>query len=109
MCFLTTAERGPSRRAHQESCDTPPTSVAEAICRLNGWYESGIPFFTRESIEFVSKQLQCRPIHGHISVKGIDGVTVQFDVLTGEIHEGFQEELEYELSVYCVYLTHWQA
>ena len=102
MCFIM-CKRGPSRLVQQESCNTPPSSVAEALGRLDEWYKSGIPAFTRKSIQDISEQFQRRPIHGQkIWTKGLDGVTVEWDVLIGEISDRCQGDWEHVVSVYKV-------
>lgn len=85
------------RAARQEP--SHETLVAEAVACLDQWYKAGVPFFTKESIRAVSKQLKGPLIDGDtIFVKGLNGVTVEFKVATGRIRSFPQEpETEYEL------------
>lgn len=77
----------------------PPATAEQAIARLNGWNEAGVPFFTREAIQEVAEQLKRPFFPGQkILVKGLDGAFVEFDVRTGETYDSFDEEgFQYEV------------
>ena len=80
--------RGPCHWVNSET--VPVSSVTEAMARINKLYEAGTPFFTKQSIREVSKQLRRSSLCGDkITVKAVDGVRVEFDVLTGETRNGF--------------------
>lgn len=65
-----------------------PASKSQAIAKLDQWYEAGVPFFTREAIRDINQQINRPFTPGQkILVKGLDGVSVKFDVMTGETRQ----------------------
>ncbi|PLB38825.1 uncharacterized protein BDW47DRAFT_104364, partial [Aspergillus candidus] len=99
--------QGPCHWVGDKSETAPVSSVTEAMTRIDKLYEAGTPFFTKQSIREVSKQLQRSSLCGDkITVKGVDGVGVEFDVLTGETRKGFdsgafEHEIQDPYIVYC--------
>lgn len=102
MDFHTYSCYGPSRRACRQEepqfrDEETPKSATEAASKLDIWYNTGMPFFTTESLEFIHQQLK-RPQNreNKISMRGLDGVMVEFDVIMGSTQEAFDKEgLEY--------------
>lgn len=99
MAFAMYSVQGPCHWVGDKSEHIPVSSVMEAMARIRKLYEAGTPFFTKQSLREVSEQLQRRPLCGDkIAVKGVDGVEVEFDVLTGETRKGFEPGgLEHEM------------
>ncbi|PLN83144.1 hypothetical protein BDW42DRAFT_165395 [Aspergillus taichungensis] len=97
--------QGPCHWVKSETA--PASSVTEAMARIDQLYEAGMPFFTKQSIREVSNQLQRSSQCGDkITVRGVDGVGVEFDVLTGETRKGFESggfehEIQDPYIVYC--------
>jgi hypothetical protein len=68
----------------------PSTSVEEAISKINSLIDAGEPLFTREKLREVCQQLRkfhCKANSQKISVKGLDGVTVEFAIETEDTHK----------------------
>ena len=78
-----------------------PKSEEEAVARIDELYASGIPFFSKESIRAVLKQIQSLSALGDkILVKGVDGAMVEFEINVGGIHQTRSledDDLEIEL------------
>lgn len=71
-------------------------SKADAELNIDMWYKAGKPFFTKESIGDLGKQLRCHLRRGDkVSVKGLDGATVDFEIETGLTSEASEPHLEY--------------
>lgn len=60
-----------------------PKTKEEALTRLDEFYTSGVPFFTKDSIRSVWEQFQ-RPVgkSSKIAVKALDGSIVEYTVKT---------------------------
>lgn len=72
--------------------------ATKALSKLRSMYNAGSPFFTRQSIREIYQQLrELRDKVKKISVTGLDGVVVDFDVRTGSTVEADDPELEFLL------------
>lgn len=77
---------GHSHWAGQEPSDQKTGSKDEAVSKIDALYNAGVPFFSKERIQHVYEQLKMSLQKGDkISVQGVDGVTINFDVVTGNI------------------------
>lgn len=57
--------------------------------KISAMYDAGTPFFTKEAIRDLYRQLQMATEYGQkVSVRGLDGAVLEFTVLTGEFHAG---------------------
>lgn len=78
-----------------------PATKDEALARIDQLYESGVPFFTKESIRAILEQFQRPPVHGDkVFVKDLLGATVECDIKTGDtqiFREWNDDEHEYLL------------
>lgn len=62
-----------------------PRTMEEAITRIDELYDSGKPFFTKESIRSVYEQFQGPTEAGDkILVKDVAGATIEYTLRTGE-------------------------
>jgi hypothetical protein len=96
MQFETYSGSAPSHWTGQEPRDEIARSVAEAASKIDIWYNAGKPFFTRESIQHIYQQLR-RPLKrgDKVSIMGLDGVIVDFDIEMGNCREARESHLEY--------------
>lgn len=79
---------GRSHWAGQEPGDQKPENKDEAVSKIDALHNSGVPFFTKERIQHVHDQLKKSLRKGDkISVQGVDGVMIHFNVVTGKIRE----------------------
>lgn len=74
---------------------TPVRSRAEANLKIRDLYDAGIPFFTKEAIRDVYQQLKKPRKDQKISVKGLDGVFVDFEMQNGHTSPGPDPKEEY--------------
>ncbi|KAH8694031.1 hypothetical protein BGW36DRAFT_430055 [Talaromyces proteolyticus] len=82
--------------------DEMPTSAAEAISKIKEWHASSKPFLTKEAIRDINRQINQNPKKGDkISVVGLDGVRVDFDVETGKTFPQ-QRDKEYVVGRPCI-------
>lgn len=82
----------------------PEISQEEARSTVQSLFEKCDPLFTREALREVSQQLK-RAYKGEIQeikVKGLDGVTIEFPVETGQIHDSREPDAEF--IVYVLFL-----
>jgi hypothetical protein len=75
------------------------TNVAEALSRLREMYDAGTPLFTTESIRDVARQLRDADTR-NVTVTGLDGAPVEFDLRTGSTTPAEDPELEWLLYEY---------
>ncbi|KAJ5606097.1 hypothetical protein N7510_008878 [Penicillium lagena] len=80
-----------------------PQTRAEALARIDELYNSGKPFFTKESIRAAYEQFQGSTGPGDkILVKDVAGATIEYTLRTGETfswklsHDGTEKEEEVE-------------
>lgn len=81
----------------QEPGDQKAENHDEVVSKINTLHDSGIPFFTKERIQRIHEQLK-KSLKGgdNISVEGVDGVMINFDVVTGDIRKDYEnEDLEF--------------
>jgi hypothetical protein len=94
MTFETYSWRGPCRWTGTDPQSA--TSEAEVASNLDVWYAAGKPIFTKESIRKVQERIDSDlKVGDHISVVGLDGVNVEFDVETGNTHCWPGQQWEY--------------
>ena len=61
--------------------------------KLSSLYDAGVPLFTKEAIRDLDQQLKSVTGYGQkISIKGIDGIMVDFKVMIGETHSAERGE-----------------
>ncbi|EGD93097.1 hypothetical protein TESG_00653 [Trichophyton tonsurans CBS 112818] len=64
----------------------PEVQREEAKSFVKKAYDDGVPLFTKSALREIQKQLTSDLRAGQkVSIKGIDGVTVEFDVKTGDV------------------------
>lgn len=69
------------------------TTVAAAIAKLDQLYAMGTHFFTRESIFYIRDQINSPLVGGDtISVIGLDGAKIDFDVDIGKVTSTYDDE-----------------
>ncbi|KAL4865410.1 hypothetical protein BDV12DRAFT_174676 [Aspergillus spectabilis] len=85
------------------------TTSTEALFQIDTWFKSGIPFFTQKSIRDVQNQLRKQLNRGEkILVKGLDGVTVAFEVRTGDDRK-CHDKLTYQVGHPCIDYVSYQS
>ncbi|KAJ5898018.1 hypothetical protein N7504_008306 [Penicillium tannophilum] len=86
-----------NRWSNGPPADTPK-SEEEALARIDELYNSGVPWFSKETIRSALEQIQRPPAHGdQIVVKAVDGAMVEYDIKSGDIKtmrhtDGVEEE-----------------
>ncbi|RJE26816.1 hypothetical protein PHISCL_00841 [Aspergillus sclerotialis] len=84
---------GPSHWAGKQSGDQIAESKDEAVSNIDALHNSGIPFFTKDRIRYIHEQLKKTLKKGDkVAVQGVNGVTIYFDVVTGDIHKDHENE-----------------
>lgn len=85
-----------------------PDSLNKAIEALEKWYDSDKPFFTKKDLESVSNQLNRRYNTRRkkeqkqlISVKGLSGSKIYYEVMTGQVLEEAAKNEDWEMYVVC--------
>lgn len=70
-----------------------PSERAKEISRIRLLYDAGTPFFTKEAIRNASQELKKASEDGakEISVRGMDGVVINFSVVTGKVLRSWKE------------------
>lgn len=88
----------PSHWLAQDPSHSIPQSEEEAIARINALYDSGTPFFTKDRIRAIHDQLK-KPLKkgDKISVIGLDGAKVDFDVEIGNVRDKYEKDVEFLL------------
>jgi len=77
--------------------------MAEATRKIRALYDAGIPFYTKESLREVCQQLEKCPERGQkISIKGVNGTMVDFEIETGRILGAADSDSESVLFVLIV-------
>ncbi|EKV05092.1 Sensitivity To Red Light Reduced-like, SRR1 [Penicillium digitatum] len=82
-----------------------PCTPDKAIELLKEWYDNGKPFFTKKELENVSNQLHRRYNTRRksnsqkqlISVKGLTGSKISYEVVTGQLHMGAARNEDWEI------------
>ncbi|CAI7577757.1 unnamed protein product [Penicillium palitans] len=76
-----------------------PCSIERAMELLKAWHESDRPFFTKKDLQDVSNQLNRRYSTRRksdskqlISVKGLSGTKIYYEVITGQVLSGAENE-----------------
>lgn len=83
------------------SAEDVTSKRAEAYTRIRSLFDAGTPIFTKEMIRDVCWQLERSDQRGQkISVRGLDGVMVDFETESGRILPGTESGLEFILCVY---------
>lgn len=82
-----------------------PCSIERAMELLKAWHESDRPFFTKKDLQDVSNQLNRRYSTRRksnskqlVSVKGLSGTKIYYEVITGQVLSGAENE-EWEVWV----------
>jgi hypothetical protein len=74
-----------------------PVSCEEAASKLQSLIADGHPIFTKETLRDVSEQMK-RVRKNEIkivSIKGVDGVPIEFSIETGDIHQSSKPGTEF--------------
>ncbi|KAK1147084.1 hypothetical protein N8T08_001823 [Aspergillus melleus] len=86
--YITSTGHTASHWAGQHG-DAPPRSVTEVMAKYRSWCAEGNPLFTKAETRRVRDLLNQRPGRGQIiPIQGIYGVTVNFEIRTGDIWPG---------------------
>lgn len=87
---------GPSHWVGANPGDEIPSTQDEAVAKIEDLYNTGKPLFTKDHLWFIHDQLTAPLEKGDkISVMGLDGATVNFEVNTGDIRDEPREDMEY--------------
>ncbi|KAI9693286.1 MAG: hypothetical protein M1822_005282, partial [Bathelium mastoideum] len=71
--------------------------------RIWSLYNAGVPFFTKVSIQDLDRQLEKDPKRGQrVTVKGLDGTVVDFEIETGLIHSSDEPDFEMLVGAPCI-------
>jgi hypothetical protein len=76
----------------------PPISVEEAMTKIHSLADAGHPLYTNEVLREIGRQLrntESKEEGQKISVKGLDGVIVEFAIETGQTHQSLQPSCEF--------------
>lgn len=77
--------------------------MAEVTSKIRSFYDAGIPFYTKEALRDVSRQLERLSEKGQkVSVRGLDGSMVDFEIESGLILPAGEPDLEMVLYVHHV-------
>ena len=86
-----------------------PPSIEEAVSKIHALVDTGHPLFTKEVLRDVGRQLRnARNKEAQkISVKGLDGVVVEFDIETGDTHKSWEPGFEFIVYVLSLLPSLW--
>jgi hypothetical protein len=75
----------------------PPVSCEEAASKLQSLIDDAHPIFTKETHRDISEQMKRvrRNEIKVVSVKGVDGVPIEFSIETGDIHQSSKPGTEF--------------
>jgi hypothetical protein len=91
---------GLPRRLEEHEEDYGETTLEEVRARLDKTYKSGVPFFTKERIQFAWDQAKREPGYGKkVFTKDINDKLVEYDGLPGEV---VSREMEGEEEVHFI-------
>jgi len=77
------------------------TKFSKVCLKIRSVFDAGVPFYTKDAIREVCQQIEKSGRKGEkISVRGLDGVPIQFSVHTGDVSSLDESDTE---SVVCVY------
>jgi hypothetical protein len=79
------------------------TETTEATLKIRSLFDAGIPFYTKEAIRDVCQQLEKlgeSESRQKVSVRGLDGVIVDFDIESGRTLPAGEPDLEFLVCVY---------
>lgn len=81
--------------------------ITAATAKIRSLFEAGVPFYTKEAIRNVLQQLERSGEKGQkVSVRGLDGVIVDFEIETGITLPADQPDLEF---IVCVQRSTWHS
>lgn len=87
---------GQAISVEEETATRTTTRTAEAILKVNSIYNDRIPFFTKDTLQDIFRQLKKSSKKGEkVSVKSLNGAMVDFELETGLIREANEPELEF--------------
>ncbi|GLA65184.1 hypothetical protein AtubIFM55763_008075 [Aspergillus tubingensis] len=84
---------------------SPLPPPQEIFVHIQEMYDSGKPFYTKELLQDLKEQIQdaCNGVIQTIRVPGLDGVLVEFPVLTGQVYPAHDEPgMEYIIQNPCI-------
>lgn len=71
-------------------------NIKQVKSTIKALYDNGVPFFTKDALREIQEQLEGDLRVGQkISVRGLDGVTVEFDVIAGQVIRPAEADTEY--------------
>ncbi|KAM5486946.1 hypothetical protein MaudMau93_004829 [Microsporum audouinii] len=71
-------------------------NIKQVKSTIKALYDNGAPFFTKDALREIQEQLKGDLRVGQkISVRGLDGVTVEFDVIAGQVIRPAEADTEY--------------
>lgn len=75
----------------------PPVSCEEAASKLQSLIDDDHSIFTKETLREVSDQMKRARMNEikTISIKGVDGVPIEFTIETGDIHQSSKPGTEF--------------
>lgn len=87
-----------SLREHGLGLGETTGEAAEISSRILSLYNAGEPLFSKEILRDVARQL-AETESRKVSVRGVDGVVVQFDIETGQLLDTGAPEWEFVMYV----------
>jgi hypothetical protein len=90
---------------------SPDVSTDLAISKIASLFDNGLPFYTKEDMQSLDQQLDKVLCHSHriagerqqVTVKGLDGVKVAFDIERGRVLSSDKSSSERVLYVQTYY------
>lgn len=81
----------------QRPLDETSEKANEVSNRIRSLYDAGVPFYSKEAIRYINRQLK----NGSekVLVKGIDGVVVDIEVETGQPFDMGDQDTDFVMSV----------
>ncbi|KAM5471966.1 hypothetical protein MauCBS54593_003373 [Microsporum audouinii] len=81
-------------------------NIKQVKSTIKALYDNGAPFFTKDALREIQEQLKGDLRVGQkISVRGLDGVTVEFDVIAGQVIRPAEADTEYVAMKPCIHYT----
>lgn len=75
----------------------PAVSCEEAASKLQSLIDDAHPIFTKETLRDLSEQMK-RVRNNElkvVSIKGVDGVPIEFTIETGDVHQSSKPDAEF--------------
>jgi hypothetical protein len=79
--------------------------IADTTSKIQALFDAGTPMFTKDDLQQAYEQLKrSHTKRQRISIKGIDAVKVDFDIVTGSIRPYHRDSDDTEFIVYVLFL-----